>query len=470
MGTRWFEDPAEAEPLGDPLVRLAGAVSRMLDGLAPPAVAPASGRVDAAASAVFLPHPAVPGGGLVVQVAEWSSSVACWWSVGSDWRAHPGPPELFAEFPLQPDGVARAVAWLERELRRPVAARSQRVGLARRWQWVVVADDGAELVVRQRWLPAWRGVGEDGAAPAGLLPRPGSWLLGAAVAAAVARWLLVAITPALVDASWLRWAAPVLEVAAFAALLGWFERAAVDRPARLRRPVRAGLVLATLAAALALVSGPGELPSPADPASRALRLALVGTMPSLLGAAAVGCLLLAFAGLPAPATARPPWPRLHPVVAGLAWGIDAAVGLWWLTQFEPATPDEAALLWPGVLLSAVRVAAVGLAVAVAFLVADRRPVMTRPAARAALAGALLLVLAWSFILQLATSWLVPLLPQVLGAAIFGAPVLLAGFAGTALLAVAAAAPQTPSRAEGRPSASAATASPRNPRARPSWDE
>ena len=61
MGMRWFEDPAEGERPGEPLARLAGAVSRMLDGLAPPAVAPASGRVDAAASAVLLPHPPSPG-------------------------------------------------------------------------------------------------------------------------------------------------------------------------------------------------------------------------------------------------------------------------------------------------------------------------------------------------------------------------------------------------------------------------
>jgi hypothetical protein len=91
-------------------------------------------------------------------------------------------------------------------------------------------------------------------------------------------------------------------------------------------------------------------------------------------------------------------------------------------------------------------------------------------ARAGLAGALLLVLAWSFSLQLVINRLVPHLPQTLGSAIFGAPVLLAGFTGTALLAVAAAAPQTPSRVGGRPSTSTATASPRNPTARPSWGE
>jgi hypothetical protein len=91
------------------------------------------------------------------------------------------------------------------------------------------------------------------------------------------------------------------------------------------------------------------------------------------------------------------------VVAGLAWAADSAVGLWWLARFEPAGPDDAVLLWPGVLLSAARVAAAGLAVVLVFVVAE-------------------------------------------------------------------AAPQTPSRVGGRPSASTATASPRNPTARPSWGE
>jgi hypothetical protein len=465
MGMRWFEDPAEGERLGDQLVRLTAAVSRMLDGLGSPAVAPGTGRVAAADSAVLLPLTAVPGGRLVVQVAEWSSSVACWWSLGGDWRAHPGAPELFAEFPLEPDGTARALAWLERELRRPVVIRSRGSWLARRQRWVVTADDGAELVIRRRWLPGWGGAADGGA---GLVPGTGSWLLGAAVAAAGARWLLAALTPELLGASWLDWAARVLDLAAFAALLVWFNLAAAGRPARLRAPMRAGLLLAALSVGVALLPGAGELPPVAD-APRALGLMVPGWLPSLLGAAAVACYLVAFLGLPAPA-ARPPWPRVLPVVAGLALAADAAVGLWWLAWFEPASPDEAVLLWPGVLLSAARVAAAGLAVVLVFVVADRRPALARPAARAGLAGALLLVLAWSFSLQLLISWLVPQLPPTLGSAIFGAPVLLAPFAGTALLAVAAAAPQTASRVGGRPSASTATASPRNPTARPSWGE
>ena len=60
MGTRWLEDPAEGERLVDPLARLGGAVSRMLDGL-PPAAAPPPRAVDAAASALVLPTPPSPG-------------------------------------------------------------------------------------------------------------------------------------------------------------------------------------------------------------------------------------------------------------------------------------------------------------------------------------------------------------------------------------------------------------------------
>jgi hypothetical protein len=67
-------------------------------------------------------------------------------------------------------------------------------------------------------------------------------------------------------------------------------------------------------------------------------------------------------------------------------------------------------------------------------------------------------------------WLIPHLPQVLVPGLFAAPVVLGGFAGTALLAVAAADPQPRPGAEGSPSPSVATASTRNPTARPNWGE
>ena len=296
----------------------------------------------------------------------------------------------------------------------------------------------------------WRrtpGEGEERPVLAGLMTGPWAWLLGVAAAAAVARWLLATVAPALLDLSLSRWAGPALELVAFAALLAWFELAGAGRPARVRAPLRAGLLLSTLAAAVALLPSTGESPSPAEPPARVVRLVLAGTLPTLLAAAAIGCVLLAFLHLPPAATTRPPWPRSLPALAGLAWGIDAAVGLWWLARFEPASPDEAALLWPQLLSSAARVAAVGLAVVLAFAVVTRRPSLTRPAAIAALAGALLLVLAWSLLLQLAATWLVPFLPLAVGAAIFGAPVLLASFAGTALLTIAAATPRAASRAE-----------------------
>jgi hypothetical protein len=77
MRTRWFADPADGERLDGTLLRLVGAAWGMLDGLASPPVAPGTGRIDADASAVVLPHAAVPGCSLAVQVAGWSSSVGC---------------------------------------------------------------------------------------------------------------------------------------------------------------------------------------------------------------------------------------------------------------------------------------------------------------------------------------------------------------------------------------------------------
>jgi hypothetical protein len=185
MRARWFADPADGERLDETLLRLVGATSRMLDGLASPPVAPGSGRIDAAASAVVLPHAAVPGCSLVVQVAAWSSGVGCWWSVGTDPLAGPANLELASELPLQPDGLTRAVAWLERELRRPVVTRGRRYGPARRRQWAVVLDDGYELPLRHRWVPggvpprragwAWTGRQRTGRPGVGR-PRPGGSL------------------------------------------------------------------------------------------------------------------------------------------------------------------------------------------------------------------------------------------------------------------------------------------------------
>jgi hypothetical protein len=454
MRTRWFADPAEGERLDETLLRLVGDVSRLLDGLVSPPVVPGTGRIDAAASAVVLPHAGVPGCSLVVQVAAWSSSVGCWWSVGTDPRAGPANLELSAELPLRPDGLTRAVAWLERELRRPVVARARRYGLARHQEWAVVLDDGYELPLRHRWLP---GGGAGAAGPAGgggtgrpgMLPGPRSWLLGLAAAAALARWALAALTPRLLGPAWLDPAARLLDVAAAAALLAWFWGAAARRPARVRAPMLAGLLLATMAAGLALLVAPPEPPVPGDSALRALELFLRGLLPNLLGVAALACYLRAFLGLPGRAGPRPSWPRALPVAAGLAWGIDLAVGLGWLVRFEPA-PGEAALVWHGAVLWLTQGAAVGLAIVLAFVVLDRRPSLPRPAARAGLAGAVLLALAWSLAVRLATGWLVPLLPPALWPGLSVAPVLLAGFAGTALLAVAAAGPQTPRDGSPRP--------------------
>jgi hypothetical protein len=451
MRTRWFADPAEGERLDETLLQLVGAVSRMLDFLASPPVAPGTGRIDAAASAVVLPHAGVPGCSLVVQVVAWSASVGCWWSVGTDPRTGPVSLELSAELPLEPDGPARAAAWLERELERPVVARVRRYGVARRQEWAVVLDDGYELAVGHRWRP---GPGEGGTVPGwtvltGWLPDPRSWLLGLAVAAALSRWALAALTLQLLGPTWAGPAARALALAAAAALLAWFRDAGRPRPGQVRVPMLAGLLLATLGAGLAFLLGPAEWAPPVESVPRALELFLRDESPNLLGLAALACYLSALRGLPGRAAPRPPWPRVLPAAAGLAWGLDLAVGLYWLARFEPA-PGEAVLTWYGALVLAMRATAVGLALVLVLVVLDRRPGLSRPAAQDGLAGAVLLALAWSLAVQVAAGWLVPHLPQVLAPGLFAAPVVLGGFAGTALLAVAAADPQASSDGSSRP--------------------
>ena len=169
MRRRWFGDPADEAALGPTLARLVEDVSRLLDRLAAGAVPvePGAARVDAEAAAVVLPLRRVPGASLVVQLAEWSSSVGCWWSAG-DPTSGPAAEELFAELPLRPDGTAGAVAWLERELSRPVTERVQGYGVARRQVWSVVLDDGRELAVRGRWLPGWTAPGSGSPEPLGV--------------------------------------------------------------------------------------------------------------------------------------------------------------------------------------------------------------------------------------------------------------------------------------------------------------
>ena len=127
---------------------------------------------------------------------------------------------------------------------------------------------------------------------------PWAWLLRVAAAAAVTRWLLAAVAPVVLDLSLARWAGPALEVVAFAALLAWFELAGAGRPARGRGLVLAGLLLSILAAALVLLPSAGEAPSAADPPARVVRLALAGTLPSLLASFAGTALLTVAAAAP----------------------------------------------------------------------------------------------------------------------------------------------------------------------------
>ena len=450
MGRRWFGDPAEEAVLGATLARLVEDVSRLLDRLEAGPVAPGAARVDPEAAAVVLPLRRVPGASLVVQVADWSSSVGCWWSTAGDPTTAPAAEELFAEFPLHPAGPGRAVAWLERELRRPVTEREHGYRAVRRRVWSVILDDGRELAVRGRWLPGWTAPGSElpaaAAAERGPVPGsgvavatgaawgpvPGAGLLVGAVGAAAASWVLAAAMPALFWVSWARGAVGVLSLAAFALLLAWFRVAGSGRPATVRVPMVAGLGLATLGQAVQLLAGPTRAPSPDDPGGQAFALALRGSLPSLLATAALACWLAAVLGMPG----RGRVPAWLPVAAGVGWTLDIDVGLGWLLAAARDHPSEV-LAWYGAPTLALREAALALAVLLLLAVIDRRPAT----ARAGLAGAVLLVVANSFAVQGGVSMLIDLLPLLLGFALAGTVTLAAWFGGAALLAVAARQPE-----------------------------
>lgn len=437
MSAGWFADPIDETTLGEPLARLVGDVSWMLDRLeaelAPGPVMLGTARVDPEAATVVLPHRLVPGCSLVVQVAEWSSSVGCWWSLEEDPRTSPASWELAAEFPLRPDGPAQALAWLGRELRRPVVERAEGYGVARRRRWSVVLDDGYELPVRVRWSP------ESG---------EGRWLLWAAVATSVLGWAVNATGLQLGDGALPRPTGEALEVLALAALLGWFGVAGRDRPARMRAGMLAGLLLAALGQAAGLVlTGPYEQPPPTASVPELFGSLLGAWLPTLLGTAALACYLVAFLGLPAAEAPRPAWPRALPVAAGLAWGADLAVGLVWLARVEPTGEITGSLAWYGGLTSILRSVASGLALVLLFVVLDRRRGMARRPARAGLAGAGLLALASSVLFQTVVGLVSPLLPLSLVLPVLGAAFSLTWLAGTALLAIAAVeAPATPAPA------------------------
>jgi hypothetical protein len=445
VSRHWFGDPADAADLGTTLDRLVADVSRLLDRLdrleAAP-VAPGSARVDPDAAAVVLPHRRVPGCSLVVQVAEWSASVGCWWSAATAPAAAPAAQPLFTEFPLHPDGVDRAVAWLERELSRPVTERVRGYGVARRQVWSVVLDDGRELAVRSRWLPGWTVPGSGPPDPAG------AGLLVAAVAAAAAGWALAAATPTLFWVSWAGGAVRVLGLGAFALLLAWFRVAGSGRPARVRVPMLAGLALATVGQAALLLAGATRAPSPDDPASQGFALVLRASSPSLLATAALACWLAAILGLPG----RGRVPAWLPVAAGVGWTLDIVVGLGWLLAAARDHPDEA-LAWYDAPTVALRDAALAVAVLLLLAVIDRRPA----AASAGLAGAVLLVAANSFAVPVGVSAVVGRAPQLLWFAVAGTVTLAAWFGGAALLAVATAhpTPQDPGRDPAGPRTSAA---------------
>ena len=189
-------------------------------------------------------------------------------------------------------------------------------------------------------------------------------------------WALSVALLELDGAAWINPVSTVLEVGALLALLGWFWVAGRAGPARVRVPMLAGLLAATLARGLGRLLQPARPPAGAEPTLEALGLLLRDWLPSLLGVAALACYLVAFCGLPRRGTLWPVWP----VAAGLAWGIDLAVGLGTLAASRPVEGDAAAPAWSGGLLVATRAVAVGLALALLLALLDRRPALLALAA------------------------------------------------------------------------------------------
>jgi hypothetical protein len=483
MRTRWFRDLPDDETLGLSLRQLVGGIAKVLDRLRPPAVAPGSEFVVPDVPAVVVPHARIPGCSLVLQVSDWSSSVGCWWSERADARHGPATLELFAEFPLRPDGVTRAVAWFAGELRRPLVEQVRRYGIVCRREWRVVLDDDYQLAISREWLPWWRRPrwarkaveeraagwldapeahqdGDNAAAAEDASLTGGRWLLGAAGTAAAAAWILVVSWPELDGAAWAPLTIRVLWVAAFAMLFTWFGVAALDHPWRLRVPMLAGLGLSMLRLGLGFLAGSAALPSGTESALRTLGMFLREWWPDLLGVTALGCYLVAFLGMPRREGLRQWWPRLLPV-AVLACLADLAVGLRWLAPVVPAPGANPTLALLGVLVVAGRAVAVGIAVALLLVVLDRRAGMVGGAVRAGVGGGALLAVAWGNIVVAGLARLAgSVQPVLLARVLLSVPFDLALFAGTALVAFAAArAPAAPSQQHGDASTQLTAAQP-----------
>jgi hypothetical protein len=469
MRTRWFGD-LSGEELDPPLRQLVEAAAEVLDRLQPASVAEASGLVDTEASAVVVLHARIPGCCLVLQVSEWSSSVGCWWSRRTDPGEGPATMELSAEFPLEPGGITRAAAWFERELRRPLLERVRRFGVAWQRDRLVVLDDEHREPLFSEWAPWWRrpswALRATGERDVGWLAAPAPreeaeevaadeaeevaadedaglptdrWLLGAAATAAVAAWLLAYGLPELREAAWVPSTVRALRLAAFALLFIWFGVAGLDVPMRVRGPVLAGLLLSVVRLALGFVARFTAPPSGIESALQALGLFLREWWLTLLGVAALACYLAAFLGVAGRGALRTRRGLLLVAVLALGWLADLAVDLRWLTPV-PTGPDYTpAVTMFSVLVVATRAVAVGIAVALALVVLDRRAGLAPGTARVAVAGAALLVVAEAATVDAALlRLLLGRVPFALETAIGGATSWLALFVGVALVALAAA--------------------------------
>ena len=305
MHTRWFADPAEGERLDETLLRLVGAVSRMLDGLDSPAVAPGTGRIDVAASAVVLPHAGVPGCSLVAQVAAWSSSVGCWWSVGPTrgparptWSCPPSSRSSRTAPPGPRPGSSGS--WSARWSPGPGATGWHAAGSGR-WCWTTAtsclsATAGSPAgTARARAARPSLGCSRGPGPGCWAWPRPPRWPAGLWSPSAPSSSSHPGPT---------RPCEPGPGRVGRPAGLVLGRRSAAS--GQVRTPMLAGLLLVTLGAGLALLLGPADPAVPTDSAWAGLGLFLRNSYQSLFGVAALACYLFAFRALPGRAAPRPP--------------------------------------------------------------------------------------------------------------------------------------------------------------------
>ncbi len=277
----------------------------------------------------------------------------------------------------------------------------RRYGIVCRRDWLVVLDDDYQLSLWRQWLPWWQ---RPRWARKAVEERPAGWLAAPARPEEEDDDAAAVEGVSLPGDRWLLGAAATAAAAAWILAVSW--------------PELAGATWVPLTV-------------------RVLRVAALAMLFTWFGVATLD---------------HPPRLRV-PMLAGLGLSM-LRLGLGFLAG-SAALPSgtESALRTLGMFLLAGRAVAVGIAVALLLVVLDRRAGMAARVVRAGVAGGALLAVAWGNMVETGLGRLAGLLrPALLARAILSAPFGLALFAGTALVAFAAAqAPAVPSQQGRNPS-------------------